>query len=168
MNRYMIERQYGHSNSDWLHELSLDTTTWSGAPIALVFSSLRDARRSLAAVRRQARAWSTGHAFSFHIIHDRSELPSEIASAPVTPRTRSGSWTDFERQFQPIIRDDGSLIWHAEELPCLVNSRHWWTVLDCDGRLYVSAGFRFVNRIGYLRTEIPWTEDDLARDWRYD
>jgi len=32
-----------------------------------------------------------------------------------------------------------------------------WTVLEGDnGRLYVSAGFHYVNRIGYIITRIPW------------
>ena len=30
-----------------------------------------------------------------------------------------------------------------------------WTLLDCDGRLYVSAGYHVVNRIGYFITGSP-------------
>ena len=83
-------------------------------------------------------------------------------------RTRAGSWSVFERRFRPVIREDGSLIWHSEEIPRPITGRHWWTVLDCDGRLYVSAGFRFVNRIGYIRTELEWVEVDQFLDWCYD
>ena len=86
----------------------------------------------------------------------------------IITRTRAGSWSVFERRFKPIIRDDGSLIWHNDEIPRPIIGRHWWTVLDCDGRLYLSAGFRFVNRIGYVRTEVEWTKTDELRDWRYD
>ena len=91
-----------------------------------------------------------------------------MASIEVTPRARAGSWSQFERRFRPIIRDDGSLLWHNDEIPRPLVGRHWWTVLDCDGKLYVAAGFHWVNRLGYLRTEIPWTETDHERDWRYD
>jgi hypothetical protein len=28
-----------------------------------------------------------------------------------------------------------------------------WTVLECDGRMYYSSGFHFVNRMGYFITE---------------
>lgn len=32
-----------------------------------------------------------------------------------------------------------------------------WTLIDGeDGFLYVSAGMHFVNRIGYVVTEVPW------------
>jgi len=45
--------------------------------------------------------------------------------------------------------------------------REWWTALDCDGRLYLSAGYRFVNRIGYVRCAIPWSDADQFRHYRY-
>lgn len=30
-----------------------------------------------------------------------------------------------------------------------------WTIVDSDGRLYITAGYHFVNRMGYLITEVP-------------
>ena len=30
-----------------------------------------------------------------------------------------------------------------------------WTVLDCDGALVVGSGFHYVNRVGYIITEVP-------------
>ena len=83
-------------------------------------------------------------------------------------RTRAGSWNSFERRFKPAVRDDGSLIWRHEEIPRPIVGCHWWTVVDCDGKLYLSAGFHFVNRIGYVRCEIAWTDADHQRDYRYD
>ena len=83
-------------------------------------------------------------------------------------RTRAGSWNTFERRFKPIIREAGSLIWHNDEIPRPIVGRHWWTVLDCDGKLYLGAGFHYVNRIGYIRCETPWTDADRLRDYRYD
>ena len=82
--------------------------------------------------------------------------------------TRARSWAVFERRFKPVIREDESLIWHNDEIPRPIVGRHWWTVLDCDGKLTISAGFRFVNRLGYIRTEVEWTKADELRDWRYD
>lgn len=32
-----------------------------------------------------------------------------------------------------------------------------WTVLDCDGKMIVSSGAWFVNRMNYIITEKPWT-----------
>ena len=85
-------------------------------------------------------------------------------------RTRAGSWNSFERRFRPIIRDDGSLLWGRSEMPPtrLIDWREWWTVIDSDGRLYLAAGYHFVNRLGYLRCEVPWTDADQFRDYRYD
>ncbi len=84
------------------------------------------------------------------------------------PRRAARTWHDFERRFHPIVRADGSLIWHNDEIPRPIELRTWWTILDCDGRLYVSPGIRWVNRIGYLRTRLPWTRADEPHDWRYD
>lgn len=40
--------------------------------------------------------------------------------------------------------------------PCNV-----WTVIDCDGELVISNGWHFVNRMGYIITEVAFGEDEL-------
>ena len=30
-----------------------------------------------------------------------------------------------------------------------------WTVLESDGDMFIASGFHFVNRLGYLLTEVP-------------
>ena len=89
-------------------------------------------------------------------------------SRPKTTRARS--WTVFERRFRPINRVDGTPLWDLWEVhPAQVSDlRHWWTVTDCDGRLYLAAGFHFVNRLAYVRCEVPWTDADAVIDYRYD
>jgi hypothetical protein len=84
--------------------------------------------------------------------------------------TRARSWNVFERRFRPIDRSDHTPLWELSEVqpPDVIDYRHWWTVIDCDGRLYLSAGFRLVNRIGYVRCEVPWTDADQLIDYRYD
>jgi hypothetical protein len=84
--------------------------------------------------------------------------------------TRARSWSVFERRFRPINRQDGTPLWELSEVrPADVSDlRHWWTVIDCDGGLYLSAGFRFVNRLAYVRCEAPWTGADEVIDYRYD
>lgn len=40
-----------------------------------------------------------------------------------------------------------------------------WTVTDCDGRLFIQSGYHWVNRFGYLISEIarePDTHFDIA------
>ncbi len=88
----------------------------------------------------------------------------------VTKRTRARSWTIFERRFRPIIRPDRTPLWELSEVrpPEATNLRHWWTVIDCAGGLYLSAGFRLVNRICYVRCEVPWADSDARIDYRYD
>lgn len=36
------------------------------------------------------------------------------------------------------------------------DQRKVWTLLDVDGKLYISAGYYIVNRFGYFITEIAW------------
>lgn len=92
-----------------------------------------------------------------------------VRCSGVARRTRIGSWRVFERRFQPIARQDGSFLWERVELPSDLDAREWWTVVDCEGKLYVSPGFRFVNRFGYVRCAVPWRDDDQRQpDYRYD
>ena len=88
----------------------------------------------------------------------------------VTKRTRARSWTIFERRFRPIIRPDTPRFGNSPKCvrPRRPTVRHWWTVIDCAGGLYLSAGFRFVNRLCYVRCEVPWTDADARIDYRYD
>ena len=97
---------------------------------------------------------------------------AETAQTPTKPiniRTRCGSWRTFERRFQPIDGPDGATYWGREQLPGDIDPHLVWTILDCDGHLYVSPGFRFVNRIDYVLCAVQWTdEDQLQPDYRYD
>ncbi len=84
-------------------------------------------------------------------------------------RTRCGSWSTFERRFEPIDSPDLTVWWRHEQLPENVDPHLVWTIVDEDGRLYVRPGFRFVNRIDYVLCEKPWTDEDVEQpDYRYD
>ena len=52
--------------------------------------------------------------------------------------------------------------------PDVIDYRQWWTVIDCAGGLYLAAGFHYVNRLAYVRCEVPWTDADQLIDYRYD
>jgi hypothetical protein len=41
------------------------------------------------------------------------------------------------------------------------NPKTIWTVLDCDGKIILQAGYHFVNRLNYLITEKKWTDEEL-------
>lgn len=84
-------------------------------------------------------------------------------------RTRAGTWRSFERRFQPIDSPDGTVYWRWDELPTPIDPTRVWTIVDCDGRLYVTPGLRVVNRIDYVYCAVPWTEaDERQPDYRYD
>lgn len=84
-------------------------------------------------------------------------------------RTRCGCWSTFERRFRPIDGPEGALYWRFDQLPRPLDARHVWTIVDSgDGKLYVSPGFRLVNRIDYVVCAVPWTDDDARQpDYRY-
>lgn len=76
-------------------------------------------------------------------------------------RIRCGSWRTFARRFRPVDSPSGTIHWSRDDLPQDADARRVWTILDGgNGKLYVSPGFRFVNRIDYVFCEVPWTDDD--------
>jgi len=43
-----------------------------------------------------------------------------------------------------------------------------WTVVEGDnGKLYASPGFHYVNKLHYVVTEEPWTEEDESIDYKW-
>ena len=93
------------------------------------------------------------------------------APAPVRLRIRRGSFATFERRFQPIINDDGTLLRDNTGLPLSPDwPRHIWTMIeDGDGnRWSLSPGIRLVNRVGFVLCAVPWTDADLQQpDYLY-
>ena len=76
-------------------------------------------------------------------------------------RTRCGSWSTFERRFRPIDGPDGATYWRWEQLPKPIDIRRVWTIVDGgNGKLYLSPGLRYVNRIDCVYCEVSWTDDD--------
>lgn len=91
------------------------------------------------------------------------------SNSPARRRTRCGSWRTFERRFGPIDSPDGNVYWSREQLPSGIDEHRVWTIVDGDGKLYVTPGYRLVNRIGYVVCERPWCDDDMHQpDYRYD
>jgi hypothetical protein len=69
---------------------------------------------------------------------------------PVKIRSRTGSWSTFERRFKPRTDSNGTVWIELNALPKDINPHLVWTVTDDDGRLYLNPGFRFVNRFAYV------------------
>lgn len=81
-------------------------------------------------------------------------------------------YEEFENKYQPLnnllVKDapfgEKMFETYGPELDYVkdnINKNTVWTILDCDGELYISAGYHIVNRIGYLITEIPWEDGNL-------
>lgn len=49
--------------------------------------------------------------------------------------------------YEPADRE----MYHAAE-----KENRLWTVVDCDGKTYIAAGWRFVNRLHYVITNEPY------------
>jgi len=67
----------------------------------------------------------------------------------------------------PIYREEGNIAFETydEDLDFVrsQNPNHIWTLVDDDnGVPTIVAGFHFVNRIHYIITIKPWTDENLA------
>lgn len=75
----------------------------------------------------------------------------------------------FHKRFQPLEREDGSILWetYGEDLERIIRtpSHRIWTVVDCDGKLIITAGYHLVNRINYIITSKSWTNE--SDSYRY-
>jgi hypothetical protein len=73
---------------------------------------------------------------------------------------RTGSYNTFEKRYQPSIKEDGTILFetYGHDLEEVINTNydHIWTLLDCDGKLRISAGYHLVNRMNYIITQKPW------------
>jgi len=80
---YMIERQYGPCNRDWLYTYGPtdNSTCWvSGANRAMILKSETEAKLMLDRVEHSAAEWDNRSSFRFVIIEDRRHLPPYFAS----------------------------------------------------------------------------------------
>lgn len=83
---FMIERQYGRGNRDWLYTFgpSDSSTCWvCGSNRAMLFKSVAEAELMLANVEHSAKTWGNREHFRFVIIKDRRHLPSYFVSTAV-------------------------------------------------------------------------------------
>lgn len=88
----------------------------------------------------------------------------QLVMPPAKSFSRARSWKTFENLFSPIEREGGDLLWEPCDVPNGADYRYWWTVLDpmTGGQLYLTPGFRFVNRLGYIQCRNGWGGEDLS------
>ena len=82
----------------------------------------------------------------------------------VKPRTRTGSYNCFERRYRPVEQADGSIMvdsFHEVRKMLPERVRFLWTIVEAE-RLYLVPGWHYVNRIGYVWAENPWSDIEAA------
>lgn len=47
------------------------------------------------------------------------------------------------------------------EVPEGTDSKLIWTMLDCDGKLVITSGWHYVNRMGYLIAKVPHDAESI-------
>ncbi len=88
---------------------------------------------------------------------------------------RRDDFTIFCEKFKPDIYPEGhneggtmrKYHWKGEDgdIVAATPGDRIWTLVDCDGKMYITPGWHYVNRMDYIITEIPW--EDGQRDYRY-
>jgi hypothetical protein len=85
---------------------------------------------------------------------------------------KAHKWPWFERKFKPIKNTiatnapyDGCMFEtfgpERDEVLKHPNNKVW-TVIDGEGRdMYLIAGWHIVNRLGYMVSTEPWTDEDI-------
>lgn len=74
-----------------------------------------------------------------------------------------GSQDEFDARYTLQGDLDGDLL--DEDQLAGAEANHIWTVLDTDGTMYVVAGTHMVNRLGYVLSEQPWTDESEEYYW---
>jgi len=73
------------------------------------------------------------------------------------------SYASFEKKYKPEIKEDGSILFetYGYDLEQVIDTKynHIWTLLDCDGKLVITAGYHIVNRMNYIITTKPWNSN---------
>lgn len=77
-------------------------------------------------------------------------------------RKRAMNTSVFERKFRPMDNEDETTVWEWEDVHDLDCHYVWTRVESGSGSdaMYLLPGFHIVNKIDYVRTEVPWTETD--------
>lgn len=82
--------------------------------------------------------------------------------------TEYQGWNEWAEKYKPIknhfSKDPDELMFetYGEEVDYVksVEPNRIWTYLDGDLCSIISAGWHYVNRLGYYITEVPWTNED--------
>ena len=74
---------------------------------------------------------------------------------------RARSYAVFERRYQPVEHGE-SILRDWQDIPSDTDEHLVWTVVDCDGRLYLTPGYTYVNYLGRVLCAKPWPEAEFS------
>lgn len=77
-------------------------------------------------------------------------------------RTRAGTYATFERRYQPVAQADGTILIDHGDLPKDIDPKLVWTVVEAEGKLYLTPGFATVNYFARVVCEAPWPDSELT------
>ena len=72
----------------------------------------------------------------------------------------------IKNHYDPNAAFDGHMFeTYGEEVAFVVEqsrvSNKVWTIIESEGKMYICAGFRYVNRVGYMITEKSWNSSEI-------
>ena len=70
----------------------------------------------------------------------------------------------IKNHYDPNAAFDGHMFeTYGEELDFIKGINHWhvWTIIESEGKMYICAGFHYVNRVGYMVTQKEWNSDEI-------
>lgn len=85
-------------------------------------------------------------------------------------------YSDWVDKYRPIYKSYGNFLFetHVESdlkflrANCAEDDLNIWTLVDGDdGELYIDSGWRFVNRLNYIVTEVPRESADILVQAEY-
>lgn len=82
---------------------------------------------------------------------------------------RRDDYSIWEEKFLPIEQGKDNIRWetYGEDLEKVKSTppEYIWTLVDTGGKLYITSGYRYVNRLNYFLCKNPWTSK--SRDYKY-
>lgn len=67
----------------------------------------------------------------------------------------------FGQDLQTVRRTDETRVWTVIDIDLSCGEPHPYEGEDGDNCWVIVAGFHYVNRLGYLITEVPWESADI-------
>lgn len=82
------------------------------------------------------------------------------------------TYEQWEEKYKPITNQivsapiDGYMFeTYGEEFEYVQEQSTYrlWTVVEGEEHMWLSMGFHVVNRLGYILTEVPWTDEEFKQ-----